>query len=160
MRQLLQPQKLVQQHRTFDERVFMNASQSCKFSFFQPGNHSENPFLLAVLHFGLKTDHVAQRVFLVVLPQLNHGVGFFAVVRIRQADRFHRAENQRFDTSFGHYFNRQAAVKILCLFKIVKLDFLRFQQFVDKAVIFFFRKRAVDVVQPVALVIAGLIPGF
>ena len=138
----------------------MNAAETGKLRLFQPGNHLKNSFLFTVFHLGLKTDQIAQRVFLVVLPQLNHGIRFFRTVRIGQSHRFHRAENQSFDASFRHHFNRQAAVKIVHFFPVVKFGLFRFQQSIDKLIILFFGEWAVDVIKFVAFVIAGLIPRF
>ena len=68
--------------RAFDKGIFVNAAKARKLSIFKPRNHPKDAFLLAIFHFGLKTDHIAQSILFVVLPELNHGIRFFVRMRI------------------------------------------------------------------------------
>ena len=79
-------------------------------------------------------------------------------MRIGQPDRLHRTEQKGVAASFRHHLDRQTAVEIIRLFKIVKNRLFRSQQRVDKPVIFVFRQRTVDIVAAVPFVIARLIP--
>ena len=112
-----------------------------------------------MFQLGLETDHIAQGVFFVILPQLYYRIRAFPTVRVGQPDRFHRAVHQRIRPAFGHYLHRQTAVEIIRLLKIVEPGLFPFQQGIDKFVVLFPAERAVDIIIFIAFIVAGLVPG-
>ena len=87
------------------------------------------------------------------------------LVRIRQADGFHRAIAQRLAATFGHDLNRKTAFEIRrVFFPILEFGFVTSEQGIDEGIVLIFIHGAVDIGRCVAmrsrLVIAGLAPRF
>ena len=137
----------------------MNASEPCEFGVFQSGNSSENTLLFAVFELGLKTDHIAQRVFAIILAKLHHGIGLAFGMRISQPDRFHRPVEERIPAAGSHNLNRQTALEKRRLLPLVKRNLFAAQQLFHKTIILFPGQRTVNVIKLIALVITGLVPG-
>src|SRR6185312_3563307 len=91
----------------------MNAAEARELGVLQPRYGAEYPHLLAVLQFGLEANHVEQAGELVVLAQLDDGIGLdHRVAWVGEADRLHRTVPQCLDTTLGHDLDRQASVEI------------------------------------------------
>ena len=65
-----------------DECVAMNGTQADKLGIFQPRDHSENFFLEAPTHLGLKTNQIVKTCRSVFLAQLNYGMEPFSGFRM------------------------------------------------------------------------------
>ena len=143
----------------------MQAAEPREFGVLKPGNRAEYPDLLAMPELCLKPHHVEQGAQLVVLPQLNHGVGLFvALVGVGQPHGLHRAMAQRFDAAFGHDFDGEATVEIRDVFPVFEGGFFASDQRLHKREIPVAIEGAIEVVAAVAarsdFVVAGLKPGF
>src|SRR3984957_18517911 len=109
----LQAQTRVEQARRIEIGVPVHAAEAGELRPFEPRNHAEDAALLAVFELGLEADNVEQRAERIVLPELDHGIGFdLWVIRVGQPDRLHRSIAQGLAPAFGHDFDRQAAVEI------------------------------------------------
>ena len=142
----------------------MDAAEAGEGGIFKAGYHFENSGLCAVLHLGLKADHVEKRAKLVVLTQLHDGVGLdVGGVGVGQAAGLHRAVTQGFGAAFGHDLDRQAAVEIAGGFAFVKFGFVGVSKGFDEGVVLLAGHRAVHVGglfrDGFALVVAALHPG-
>ena len=73
----------VEQARRIEKGVAVQAAEPREFRRFEPGNHAEDPRLLAVFQLGLEADDVEERAERVVLPQLHDRVGLRLSARAR-----------------------------------------------------------------------------
>ena len=101
-----QPELPIKHHRRVDEGVAVQPTQTREFRILKAGDGAEEFDLCAVFQLGLETDHVPQRTQLVVLPQLDNGMGPATLRKLRrgiawvvEADGLHRAEAQRVDAA-------------------------------------------------------------
>ncbi len=102
-------------------------------AFFQTRNRTEHLLLRPITELGLKPDHVEQSAQLVILPQLNHGMGSRAIMGVGQTDWLHGAKSQRLTAAFSHHLDGETAFKVGgVLLPFMKLDFVAFDQRVDK----------------------------
>ena len=83
---------IIQKFWAVDEGVAVQAAEPCELSLFQPRNGSEQLYLCAVFHLGLKPDHVIKRAQFIVLTQLNNSISLLVCPGVHQANRLHRAK--------------------------------------------------------------------
>ena len=74
-RHRLQAQRRVEELRRVEIGVAVKAAEARELGLLEPGNHPQDPGLLAVFQLGLEADHVEQGAERVVLAQLHDGVG-------------------------------------------------------------------------------------
>ncbi len=142
----------------------MQPAEPCELRVLKSGDAAKDLLLRAVLQLGLEADHVVERAKLVVLAQLDDGMGFHGwIVRIGEPDRLHRAVAQRFAAALRHHFDRQAPIEVRRIgFPLLEVGLLARQQRIDEGVVLLFSHRAIDVVGAGAagtdLVVARLKP--
>ena len=90
----------------------MNLAVAQKLGVLQPGNHAQDPRLLAEPHVILKSHQVVAVGPQILLPQLHHRIRPPAGARIGQAHRLHRTEAQRIASAPRDLFDRQAGLEI------------------------------------------------
>ena len=122
---------------------------------FQGGNHGKDPFLLWKFQMGLKADHIIDGPLGVVLPELDHGKGFFACLGVFQSHRFQGPVSQGIPSPAGHHLHRHTALKHPCVLKTVNLRLLGMGQLPPKGVVLLLRQGAVDVIRRPPVVSGG-----
>src|SRR3546814_14273119 len=87
----------------------MEAAEAGELGILEARNGPEQADLLGIFQFGLEADHVPERAERIVLAKLDHGIRPAAGHRIVEADRFHRAVEERGDPSLRHHPHRHTA---------------------------------------------------
>ena len=114
----------------------MHAAEPGELRAFEPGNHAEDAALLAIFELGLEADDVEQRAERIVLPELDHGIGFdLRVMRVGEPDRLHRPVTEGLAAALGHHFDRQAAVEIGRALEFAELGLFRREKRVDEGLV-------------------------
>ena len=136
-----------QQRGRVDVGVAMDLAEAQELGVLKPRNHAENARLLGELQVVLEAHQVEAPVAQAFLAELRHGVGPLAGARVGQAHGFHGAEAQRIAAAARQFFDGQAGFEIR---RAVLLDVsrhgLRFQQFIDEAVVLLAVEGAVQIV--------------
>src|ERR1700728_15893 len=124
----------------------MNLAVAQEPRILKPRDQTQHPRLLAPFEVILKADKVIAIGAQIFFAQLHHGPWRFAGARIAQADGLHRPEAERVAAATRQNLDGQTAFEIIELLPLLRLRGLSGQQRVEKAVVLFASKRAVDVV--------------
>src|SRR5579875_1538969 len=130
-----------------DVGITVHLAEAQKFSLFESGNHPKHSRLLAKTHMVLKPYHIEAVRTLILLAELDDGVGPFAGARIRQTSRLHGAEAQCVTTAPGKLFDRETALKIRDTV-LLDMRLIRFgrEQRIHKSFILLFGQGAIQVI--------------
>src|SRR5437660_4673109 len=133
--------------RSIDVGIAVHHPESNELRVLQPGNHAEDPLLLAPLEPALESDQPPERPFLILLPKLDHRIGPSTRTRIDQPDRLHRPESQRLFAAPRHLLDRYAHLEVynLHVFRVVRRRYLLLRNRLPEGVTFFLSERAVRI---------------
>ena len=120
------------------------AQEACTF---ESRNQAQYSGLLAELQMILEPNQIVGIRAQILLAQLHNGVRPVAGPWIFQSDGLHWSEAQRVAATACNLFNRQAALEVVQLLPFFGFDRVGGDHRIIKAVVFFFRHRAIDVVR-------------
>ena len=120
-----QLQRGIEKRRGIDVRVAVDLPVAKELRVLQPGNQTQDSFLLRESQMVLEPHQVVAVGAQILLPQLHRSPGTPPGARIGQAHRLHRTEAQRIAAAARDLFDRQTGFEIGDIVRDMRLNRLR-----------------------------------